>query len=241
MLSVLLITRNEGAGLRPALQRLAAALAPDEDLLAIDLGSEDDTVPQLAAFLAGRAGALIRLDAPGPDTPGPTRAEAMALARGRARHPYLLGLTGQDMVRPAGIAALRALLARDMPQAVVVNRGWWLGAPDVALDPPDAARIAALGAEPGRDGLLRLAPDPARLLLHAGLAEKLGPGTPAADSDPDAGRALWTRALETAQSVALAPEPAWCSPLPERPAAPALARVAALAETGPTRPRWTAP
>ena len=215
MLSFCLITRDAGPLLRNALQRLALAMAPDEDITVIDCGSEDDTLPELASFLEPRPGELIRLDAPGPD-----RREAMTLAWGHARHPYLLCLDACDLVHPDGIGALRAQLLDKQPQVLVAQRNWWLGTPDLLLPSADTSRIGALGPTPTTEELLTLTPDPRRLVLHADLATRL---TDRAHTE--GGMALWEHTLGAAEHTALCSEPAWASPLPDHPAAPMLAAV----------------
>ncbi|MDU8930016.1 glycosyltransferase family A protein [Alisedimentitalea sp. MJ-SS2] len=224
MLSFALITHDEGPRLRRSLAALERGLLPDEDLTVFDLGSTDDTLPELASFMGPRAGELIRLT-----RPDLSRSEAITLARDVARHPYLLVLDGCDLLISEALDGLRRVLAQE-PQAVVLNRGWGLGGVDAILPAPDAARMATLGSDPDCGALMTLTPDPDRLLIHAGLAGKLAKelaceacasGTPAQDW------ALWQQILTRAESVALHPETLWISPLPARPVAPVFTAIAA--------------
>ena len=218
MLSFALITHDEGPHLRRSLEALEQGLLPDEDLTVFDLGSTDDTLPELAGFMGTRPGDLIRLD-----TPDLSRSEAIALARKAARQPYVLMLDGCDLLRPEALDGLRRILVKE-PKAVVLRRDWGIAGVDAVLPAPDAGRMTALGPDPDRRALMALTPDPTRLLLHADFAREL-----ASEGTPSPDWALWQQVLTRADSVALHPEALWLSPLPTRPMAPALAAIAASA------------
>jgi len=159
-LALVLLARNAAAWVETALEKAALALAPGDEAVLADLGSQDET-PALLARAAGRAfPAGIRvthLKAGDAD-----RTLEAALAATSA--PYLLRLGGHDIPRAAGIAALRPLLAAGPPAVIAPAERWWIE-PGVVLAPgplPDAAGLVLrrdLAADPAR----RWRDDPAAL------------------------------------------------------------------------------
>lgn len=221
MLSVLLLTQATDPVpsdiLRQALTRLTAALSPQDQLIVLACGNADAVRPELSRH----ALKLIELD-----VPELAHREAMALARSKAEHPYLLCLSGWDMVETAGFAQLRQLLKAQTPETVVLNRGAWLGAPAVTLPAPDAARLAALGTTPDLAALLDLTPDPSRVLLHANLAARLTSDA-VTQPIPAEDHALWHQILTTSERPLLCPTPVWHAPQTLRDAAPTLEALSA--------------
>lgn len=215
MLGFVLMTRNEGRRLDLGLRRLAVALQDGAEsgaeLLVIDAGSQDDTLARLQAFVAGpgRGAEILRLDA------GPIHMQAgLRLARDRLEAPYLLGLTGQDLICPAAIGPLRARLRAEQPDMMICNHGWWLAGPASVLDCADADRMAALAKTgtgagkgdraPERAALHRLLADPRRLVA--------GPDVAAAEAGADWD--VYDAALDRAGRVSVFGDPVLLRPVP---------------------------
>ncbi|WP_204115969.1 hypothetical protein [Shimia biformata] len=222
--------------LRRALDHLRHALTGADHLVALVCGDPgDDTLPELA-----RAGLdPVRMDEADLSwaaalklVPSLVRDRTEAGTREGAQNggPYLLALDAADMIDPGALDRLRRRLAGDgpdQPDLVVVNRGWWLGAPAVALPAPDADRLAALAPRPDRAALGALMPDPARLVIHRDLLARLDA---ADETDPVA---LWRLALERAERPLPWSDVVWLSRFRRRSAAPVFAAIPAGDDAAP--------
>lgn len=111
MISVLLPYRDAAATLGEALESVLADLSPDDEVVAIDDGSRDDSA-SLVRAIAARDRRVVRIASEGADaTNGLVRALCTAVAA--ARGDLLARMDGDDVTLPGRFAAQRAALLDD--------------------------------------------------------------------------------------------------------------------------------
>lgn len=227
MLTLMLMTRDDGRGLDLVLRQIAAARriasgpsggggaplaasaqsAEPLPVVIIDTGSSDGTLQRLRDFVAGPGQGAILICLQQPQL---SLAAARELARAETGSAYVLGLTGRDRLQVDNLQPLLDVLEWQKPDLVIDPQGVWLtGGEQTALPAPDAARLQ-------RGGPLNpaeLMPDLNRLMPAADLVATQG--TVAADAGPLGGWHSYDRWLQQAGKVVVAPAPLVLRPQPE--------------------------
>ena len=178
MLSLVMFSYNAGPNLDRVLRNLQDVLhTPQLELILIDLGSTDDTLPSLDAFAGQNNLSLIKLDHPALN--GTAR---MDLARAQATHPYVMQIAPDDHIDGPAVSSLTFYLEEIRPDVVVLGQGFWLGDTEIIGPAPDADRAAVLGGTPRAASLQDLTPDPYRVLVHAHLGTDIKAGSSIAET-----------------------------------------------------------
>lgn len=209
MLSLCLYDVHLDPLMRRKLLGLVPHLGGQLELVVLDTSNDADTRAELHQCAAGRNMQVIVLDRALDDP-----ADRAAAARQAAGFAYVLMLGPQDWVDPDQLPALATMLAATTPEVCVLGMAHWLGDPAVILPAPDAPRVAALLDPPEATDLLRLMPEPQRLLLRNGIATRTG--APMQDWQ------VWRDTLARTEAVAVFAPPVLRRPLPQHGAARAL-------------------
>lgn len=162
MIGLILITRNEGLQLEETLAQLVDIHTDGVPIVAIDLGSTDNTVARLKAFSRYRPFEVVSLD-----TSELTQLDALRIGAGLTTAPYVMTLGGQDRLLPAGFEALKILLqdAKTAPDLMVLNSGFWFADPSHPILRTDHTVAVSLPPGASPHDLLDLCPDPRRLVV----------------------------------------------------------------------------
>lgn len=225
MLTLMLMTQDDGRGLDLVLRQIAAARCiasgPDDaggallsasaqsaaplPVVIIDTGSSDGTLQRLRDFVAGPGQGAILICLQQPQL---SLAAARELARAETGSPYVLGLTGQDRLLVDHLPGLLDVLERDRPDLVIDPQGIWQTAELASLPMPDSLRLQ--GADPVNPA--ELMPDLNRLMPTADLVATQG--TVAADAGLLGDWHSYDRWLQQAGKVVVAPAPLVLRPQP---------------------------
>lgn len=159
MLTLCLILQDDAADLELALPNLGQAIAAGCACVVVDRGSTDASLEVVHGFLRRTGAHLIRAER------SLSVAEAVALAASAVdADSFLLPVFAQDRAYIAGITALRSSLEQRSPDALFIQRAFYVADPSQPIDPPEVKRAGAAdqtapGLHPDMRQVLRRAKD----------------------------------------------------------------------------------